>query len=69
MNESFTKDSGQAALDAGIADAVAYGKLYISNPDLETRFAKGAPLNEWDMKTFYSPGAHGYTDYPALEAV
>ena len=66
-NEAFTKESGQAALDAGTADAVAYGKLYISNPDLETRFKTGAPLNEWDMKTFYSPGPHGYTDYPTLE--
>jgi 2,4-dienoyl-CoA reductase-like NADH-dependent reductase (Old Yellow Enzyme family) len=68
VNERFTKETGQAALDAGIADAVAYGKLYISNPDLETRFAKNALLNEWDMKTFYAPGPHGYTDYPALEA-
>jgi 2,4-dienoyl-CoA reductase-like NADH-dependent reductase (Old Yellow Enzyme family) len=66
VNEGFTKETGQAALDAGIADAVAYGKLYIANPDLETRFAKNAPLNEWDMKTFYAPGPHGYTDYPAL---
>jgi 2,4-dienoyl-CoA reductase-like NADH-dependent reductase (Old Yellow Enzyme family) len=66
-NEGYTQQSGQAALDAGKADAIAYGKLYISNPDLETRFAKNAPLNEWDMKTFYSPGAGGYTDYPALE--
>jgi hypothetical protein len=67
VNEGFTAETGQAALDAGVADAVAYGKLYISNPDLETRFAKGGPLNAWDMKTFYSPGPHGYTDYPALE--
>jgi 2,4-dienoyl-CoA reductase-like NADH-dependent reductase (Old Yellow Enzyme family) len=66
-NENFTKESGQAALDAGIADAIAYGKAYISNPDLETRFRKNAPLNAWDMKTFYAPGPQGYTDYPALE--
>jgi len=68
-NEGFTKESGQAALDAGWADAIAYGKLYIANPDLEKRFRVGASLNAWDMKTFYSAGPHGYTDYPAMETV
>ncbi|MBV9419891.1 MAG: alkene reductase [Alphaproteobacteria bacterium] len=68
-NENFTKESGQAALDSGAADAIAYGKLYIANPDLVERFKANAPLNAWDMKTFYSPGPHGYTDYPALEAM
>ena len=50
-------------------DAVAWGKDYIANPDLETRFKKNAPLNKWDAKTFYSAGPQGYTDYPALESV
>ena len=68
-NEGFTKESGQKALDAGWADAVAFGKLYIANPDLEKRFRDNAPLNAWDMKTFYSAGPHGYTDYPAMESV
>ncbi|MEI9993373.1 MAG: alkene reductase [Rhizomicrobium sp.] len=67
-NESFTKESGEAALASGAADAIAYGKLYIANPDLEARFKAHAPLNQWDATTFYSAGAHGYTDYPALEA-
>ncbi len=68
VNEnSHQGTAAEAALDAGTADAVAYGKLYISNPDLETRFKQNAPLNEWDVKTFYSPGPGGYTDYPALE--
>ena len=67
VNENFTKESGEAALAAGIADAVAYGKLYIANPDLAERFKAHAPLNAWDMKTFYSAGPHGYTDYPAME--
>jgi len=67
VNENFTQETGQAALDAGIADAVAYGKAYIANPDLEIRFKQNAPLNEWDVKTFYSPGPGGYTDYPSLE--
>jgi 2,4-dienoyl-CoA reductase-like NADH-dependent reductase (Old Yellow Enzyme family) len=65
-NEKFTRDSAQAALAAGTADAVAFGKDYIANPDLVARFETGAPLNKWNMDTFYSPGAEGYTDYPAL---
>ena len=66
-NEQLDQKSGQALLDEGKADAIAYGKLFIANPDLPIRFAKGAPLNEPDPKTFYSHGAEGYTDYPALE--
>ena len=45
---------------------VAYGKLFISNPDLVERFAKGADLNPWDKETFYYGGAKGYIDYPFL---
>ncbi len=67
VNEGFTAETGQAALDSGIADAVGYGKDYISNPDLAARFKAGAPLNAWTMATFYSPGPEGYVDYPALE--
>ena len=65
-NESFDFDSAQRALDQGWADAVAFGKLFIANPDLPKRFAGGAPLNAWDTATFYAGGAKGYTDYPAL---
>ena len=66
-NEAFDQRSGQEILDAGRADAVAYGKLFIANPDLPLRFAKGAPLNAPIPATFYSHGAEGYTDYPALQ--
>lgn len=66
-NEGFTKESAEAALAAGNTDAVAFGKLFISNPDLVERFAKNAPLNKWVAETFYSKGAPGYTDYPSLE--
>lgn len=45
---------------------MAFGKLYIANPDLVERFRRGAPLNEPDEATFYTPGLAGYTDYPAL---
>jgi 2,4-dienoyl-CoA reductase-like NADH-dependent reductase (Old Yellow Enzyme family) len=65
-NESFTQETAERALADGIADAVAFGKLFIANPDLVTRFARHAPLNEWNGATFYSGGASGYTDYPAL---
>jgi 2,4-dienoyl-CoA reductase-like NADH-dependent reductase (Old Yellow Enzyme family) len=65
-NEGFTQETAQAALDAGWADAVAFGKLFIANPDLPRRFAEGAALNAWDAATFYAGGEKGYTDYPAL---
>ncbi|SDR55027.1 2,4-dienoyl-CoA reductase [Rhizobiales bacterium GAS113] len=65
-NEGFTQESGEQALDAGEADAVAYGKLFIANPDLPRRFRSTAPLNAWNSATFYGPGPEGYTDYPEL---
>ncbi|MEI9894077.1 MAG: alkene reductase [Chthoniobacter sp.] len=65
-NEQFTQESAEQIVAAGEADAVAFGKLYIANPDLPARFAAGAPLNPPDPATFYAPGAKGYTDYPAL---
>jgi 2,4-dienoyl-CoA reductase-like NADH-dependent reductase (Old Yellow Enzyme family) len=67
-NEGFTKDSAQATLDAGEADAIAWGKLFIANPDLVERFQTNAPLNTPNPETFYHPGAHGYTDYPTLQS-
>ena len=66
-NEKFTKESAQHALDAGDADAVAWGKLFIANPDLPRRFEFDAPLNTPNPATFYAEGEAGYTDYPALE--
>lgn len=67
-NEGFTRESAEETLAAGDADAVAFGKLFIANPDLPKRFATGAQLNAWDSSTFYAGGAKGYTDYPALES-
>jgi len=66
-NESLDQSSGQRLLDEGKADAVAYGKLFIANPDLPIRFAKGAPLNTPIPSTFYAHGPEGYIDYPSLE--
>ena len=68
-NEGFDQASGESLLRNGEADAVAYGKLFIANPDLPARFAAGAPLNAWNGDTFYTEGAAGYTDYPALVQV
>jgi 2,4-dienoyl-CoA reductase-like NADH-dependent reductase (Old Yellow Enzyme family) len=65
-NESFDLAGAQRVLEEGWADAVAFGKLFIANPDLPKRFASGAPLNAWDAATFYAGGAKGYTDYPGL---
>ena len=67
-NEKYSLESAQAALAAGTADAVAWGKAFIANPDLPRRFALAAGLNAPDMATFYSGDQRGYTDYPALEA-
>jgi 2,4-dienoyl-CoA reductase-like NADH-dependent reductase (Old Yellow Enzyme family) len=65
-NEGFTREGAEEALAAGEADAVAFGKLFIANPDLPRRFAMGAPLNAWNSATFYGPGGEGYVDYPSL---
>ncbi len=67
-NEQFTRDSAQQALDTGRADAVAFGKLFIANPDLPTRFLAEAALNAPRTDTFYRGGPSGYTDYPTLGA-
>jgi 2,4-dienoyl-CoA reductase-like NADH-dependent reductase (Old Yellow Enzyme family) len=68
-NEKFTKESAQHVLDAGEADAVAWGQLFIANPDLPRRFELDAPLNQPNPSTYYAEGETGYTDYPALETV
>ncbi|GAA0221431.1 alkene reductase [Castellaniella daejeonensis] len=66
-NEAFDKDKASSWLAQGRADAVAFGKLFIANPDLPARFALDAPLNALRPELFYAAGAEGYTDYPALE--
>lgn len=65
-NEGFTPESAAEAVEAGEADAVAFGKLFIANPDLPHRLALKASLNRWNSATFYSEGTEGYLDYPAL---
>ena len=65
-NEGFTKETANQVLEAGEADAVAFGVPFIANPDLPRRFALDAPLNQPQPQTFYGPGPGGYTDYPAF---
>lgn len=65
-NEAFTRDTAEQVIAAGEADAVAFGKLFIANPDLPQRMRKRAPLNAPQPETFYGGGAQGYTDYPFL---
>jgi 2,4-dienoyl-CoA reductase-like NADH-dependent reductase (Old Yellow Enzyme family) len=67
-NQGLDQAAAQGLLDAGEADAVAFGKAYIANPDLALRLARHAPLNVPDQSTFYGQGAKGYIDYPALSA-
>ncbi len=68
-NEGLTGETAAQVLANNEADAVSFGKDFISNPDLVERLKKNAPLNAWNMETFYSEGAPGYTDYPTLESV
>ncbi|HTH44338.1 MAG TPA: alkene reductase [Oxalicibacterium sp.] len=65
-NEKMTKEIAAQVIESGEADAVAFGKLFIANPDLPRRLKLDALLNEPRPDTFYAPSADGYTDYPAL---
>lgn len=62
----YTPETAERALEQHDADLVAFGRLFIANPDLVKRVRVGAPLNRPDTSTFYSGGAHGYSDYPSL---
>jgi len=68
VSGGFTPETAEAAIAAGKADFVAFGRAFIANPDLPKRIALGAPLNTPDRATFYGGSERGYTDYPALEA-
>jgi N-ethylmaleimide reductase len=65
LSGGYTKERAESELQGGLADLIAFGKPFINNPDLVERFVNGWPLSkELDVKTFYSPGEKGYTDYP-----
>ncbi len=66
-NNGYTRDMAAEAISSGRADLVAFGRLFIANPDLVERFRLNAPLNEADRATFYGGDTKGYTDYPSLD--
>jgi len=68
INTGFDKAKGHAVLASGDADLVAFGTMFIANPDLLDRLRRDASLNKLDPSTFYGEGPKGYTDYPALAA-
>jgi N-ethylmaleimide reductase len=65
----YTTEMGVKAVEAGLADAVAFGRMFVANPDLPERIRTNAALNVFDRSTSYGGGAHGYTDYPTLDAL
>ena len=67
VNGGYMRETADAVIAAGLADAVSFAKLYLANPDLPLRFGRGAALNEPVRATFYGGDHRGYTDYPALE--
>ena len=68
LNSDYDGAKAQAALDSGEADAIAFGRLFIGNPDLPRRLADGLPLAPDDKETWYTGGARGYADYPTITA-
>jgi len=66
LSGGYDRDRAEADLAAGRGDLVAFGRPFLSNPDLPARLQRRASLSEPDPATFYTPGEKGYTDYPAL---
>jgi len=66
VNNGFGREAGNAIIEAGIADAVSFARLFIANPDLVSRFAPGHQHAADDRGTHYAGGPHGYVDYPSL---
>ncbi|HEY4313247.1 MAG TPA: alkene reductase [Pirellulales bacterium] len=64
----FEPETAKAVVESGDADMVAFGRYFISNPDLPARIERGLPLAEYDRDTFYTFDARGYTDYPVYAA-
>jgi N-ethylmaleimide reductase len=64
LNSEYDAARAQEALASGVADAISFGRPFLANPDLPRRLLEGIPLNESNVKTWYSQGPEGYTDYP-----
>jgi 2,4-dienoyl-CoA reductase-like NADH-dependent reductase (Old Yellow Enzyme family) len=69
LNQDYGLANAQADLDSGVADAIAFGRPWLANPDLIERLRADAAFNPVDIATLYSQGPKGYTDYPALQPV
>lgn len=67
-NVNIDRERGNRLIQQGLAALVAFGRPFIANPDLPARFSTGAPLAEIDRASIYGATAHGYTDYPPLQA-
>jgi N-ethylmaleimide reductase len=69
VNNGYTRPMAMEAVSQGRADLVSFGRLFMANPDLVRRLTENAPLNAlMAPDTFYGGGAHGYTDYPFMDA-
>ena len=68
-NGNLSPEDAVRWIEEDRADAVAFGRDFIANPDLPARIAQGGPYNEPDYDTFYGGDEHGYVDYPSLDAV
>lgn len=66
LDGSLDREKAISRIETGDADAIAFGRAFLANPDLPQRLRENAPLNQVDYNTFYTPGVKGYTDYPSL---
>ncbi|MES2095323.1 MAG: alkene reductase [Pseudomonadota bacterium] len=69
LNQEYSFEAAQADVASGLADGIAWGRKFISNPDLVERFRTGAELTPDNFKTWYTPGPEGYSDYPSLDDI
>jgi 2,4-dienoyl-CoA reductase-like NADH-dependent reductase (Old Yellow Enzyme family) len=67
LNQEYTLETAQADIASGLADAISFGRPFISNPDLVARLRNNAEIAPDNFRTWYSAGPEGYTDYPALQ--
>lgn len=67
LNQDYTRSEAIEAIATGVADAIAFGRPFLANPDLVQRLEDNLPLNKDDIRTWYTQGAEGYTDYPLVQ--